>query len=415
MLWLCIHFPHLATEALASPPEALERLAGWAYQWSSQVSYQLRERPLLWLELDASRNLFGGHAALLARLDAQLQQLGYSHAWALAPTSTGAALMTQLPGQRCVFTLPQLRARLETLPLSWLELGEPILTALYESGLRRIGQVLELPGASIARRFGPDTSLYLQRLCGAAREPRTAWRPPPTYRARCEFAAEVRDSTALLFPLQRLLLEFQGYLRGSDRAVLRFTLRLEHHRRSPSSLTVGMSAPTREAAQLLLLARERLHGLVLAAPVLALGLEALEFTAPAVMQADLFGDEVQPLQQLQLLLDRLRARLGEQQVLGLQLLDDFRPERAWRCVQPEQTRAAVPVPAAVRPCALLPEPRRIEPPAQLLRGPERIESGWWDGEDAVRDYYLARCEDGARWWVFQDRRDGLWYLQGLWV
>jgi protein ImuB len=69
----------------------------------------------------------------------------------------------------------------------------------------------------------------------------------------------------------------------------------------------------------------------------------------------------------------------------------------------------------VRPCSLLQPPRRIEAPAVLLSGPERIESGWWDGGDVTRDYYVARAVDGARLWVFQDLARGEWYLQGLWA
>jgi protein ImuB len=62
---------------------------------------------------------------------------------------------------------------------------------------------------------------------------------------------------------------------------------------------------------------------------------------------------------------------------------------------------------------LLPEPEIIAAPATLLAGPERIESGWWDGGDVARDYYLARTEAGARHWVFQNLRSRRWYLQGL--
>jgi protein ImuB len=57
----------------------------------------------------------------------------------------------------------------------------------------------------------------------------------------------------------------------------------------------------------------------------------------------------------------------------------------------------------------------IDAPPELLRGPERIESGWWDQDDVRRDYYLARTGEGAQVWVFRDRRDGAWYLQGLWA
>jgi len=432
-LWLCIRLPRLAHEALATAAgtetvaasrsvdhaaieqAAMERLAAWAYQWSSLVSYRLADGPLLWLELGASRALFGGYGALLAKLTAALTQLGYSHACALAPSPTGAALLTQAGKQRCVTTLPQLRLRLEMLPLALLALPPEVLAALHSAGLRRIGQLLALPAAAIARRFGPAASLYLQRLCGTASDPRPAWRMPAVYRARFEFDAEVRAATALLFPLRRLLLEFQGYLRGRDCAVLRFTLQFEHYRHPDSAITIGMSAPARDAAQLLLLARERLQALELPAPVSALRLQAFEFTAASVLQGDFFGNDAQQLQQLQLLLDRLQARLGDQQVRGLALAADHRPERSWRFVTPQQSMAVPHIPAAVRPCTLLQPPRRIEPPAVLLSGPERIESGWWDGGDAARDYYVARAGDGAQWWVFQDLAQGDWYLQGLWT
>ena len=61
------------------------------------------------------------------------------------------------------------------------------------------------------------------------------------------------------------------------------------------------------------------------------------------------------------------------------------------------------------------EPRRIDKPQELLAGPERIESGWWDGADVARDYYLAREANGAQLWVFQDLRGGGWHVHGIWA
>ena len=49
----------------------------------------------------------------------------------------------------------------------------------------------------------------------------------------------------------------------------------------------------------------------------------------------------------------------------------------------------------------------------LEEGPERIESGWWDGKDVARDYYIVRQAGGARLWVFQERRSKCWYLHGV--
>jgi protein ImuB len=315
-----------------------------------------------------------------------------------------------------VFTVAQLRPRLDPLPLSLLELPEATLAALQSAGLTQIGQVLALPDAALARRFGPETTRYLRRLCCRSSDPRPAWRLPETYRVRCEFEDALSDTGALLFPLQRLLLEFQGYLRARDCAVQRFTLELEHARDAASSLAIGLSAPGREAREFLALVRERLATLELPAPVRALRLQALEFTAPAIVQADLFGSDAQRLQQLQLLLDRLAARLGATSVRGLRGRADYRPEHGWCYVEPGATgTAGVPAGASPRPCYLLPEPQQIAAPGELLAGPERIESGWWDGADAARDYYVARTPQGAQLWVFRDLRAGGWYLHGLWA
>ena len=50
---------------------------------------------------------------------------------------------------------------------------------------------------------------------------------------------------------------------------------------------------------------------------------------------------------------------------------------------------------------------------------ERIESGWWDGALASRDYYIAERSDGVRYWVYcvylghGADVTAHWYLHGL--
>jgi protein ImuB len=431
MLWLCIQLPRLASEALAgaaapaeclpaSCREALERLAAWALQWSSHVhpSADAGGAAGLWLELGASLTLFGGLAPLLRRVRTALDPLNYSTRSGVAPTPSGAALLARAGDAAPATTLAGLRARLAPLPLTVLALPTAVLEACDSAGIRRIGTLLELPDAAIARRFGPAASRYLQQLAGRAPEPLPAWRPPDRWRARCEFTTPVDATTALLFPLQRLLHEFAGYLRATDRAVQRFSLTLEQRARAATHLPIGLSIPGRDAEQFLRLARERLAGAAPGAPVSALVLAADEFTAPVTQQADFLAPEIAAGSDLQQLLDRLNARLGDGAVRQLVTHADHRPERAWRCVP-----AGVHAPAGAaavdawppRPSWLLPQPQPIAPPPELLAGPERIESGWWDGADAARDYYLARDAAGARLWVFRDLRSAGWYLAGLWA
>ena len=53
----------------------------------------------------------------------------------------------------------------------------------------------------------------------------------------------------------------------------------------------------------------------------------------------------------------------------------------------------------------------------LLAGPQRLESGWLEGEAALRDYYMARSPQAGLVWVYRERleaaEDATWFLHGL--
>ena len=52
-----------------------------------------------------------------------------------------------------------------------------------------------------------------------------------------------------------------------------------------------------------------------------------------------------------------------------------------------------------------------------MDGPERIESGWWEGRDVRRDYFVARTQEtGQTLWIFTEARSGGasgWYVHGI--
>jgi protein ImuB len=435
VLWLCIQLPRLAREAAAGAAPAtrrqaqleeaaLRQLALWAHQWSSQVACQHRLDPAdnpggearLWIEIGASLELFGGRAQLQQLIGTALGALGYSGTLASAPTPQGAALLARAALATPADTLGELQCVLAPLALGFLALPAAHLSALHTAGLRRIGELLALPAAAVGRRFGSDTLHYLQRLCGTAPDPLRTITPPARFESTHELAGAITDTTALLFPLRRLLGELQGFLRARDQAVQQCTLKLAHHRGAPTLISLGLSQPGRDATQLLSLLRERLDQCTLHSPVLAIGLVARELLTPYVLQTDAFSQSAEQAAQFHGVLDRLAARLGETAVQSLRTQTDHRPERAWHSV-PGMDRSSTLLPAnsGARPCWLLPKPRSIAAPTQLLAGPERIESGWWDGADVARDYYLACGTSGARLWVFRDLRSGEWFVQGLWA
>jgi len=76
-----------------------------------------------------------------------------------------------------------------------------------------------------------------------------------------------------------------------------------------------------------------------------------------------------------------------------------------------------------RPCWLLAAPQPLEAQRgrprhhgtlHLLEGPERIESGWWDGDDVRRDYYVAKDSRGALLWIYRECTGvKKWFLHGI--
>ena len=59
-------------------------------------------------------------------------------------------------------------------------------------------------------------------------------------------------------------------------------------------------------------------------------------------------------------------------------------------------------------------PAKLGGSLELEHGMERIESGWWDGADVARDYFVARNGQGERYWVFRDLPQARqWWLHGV--
>ena len=56
----------------------------------------------------------------------------------------------------------------------------------------------------------------------------------------------------------------------------------------------------------------------------------------------------------------------------------------------------------------------MEGKLRLVRGPERIEAGWWDNADVARDYFVAENDHAVRLWVFRELTNPQrWFLHGI--
>ena len=446
---------------------ALAAIAMWATQFTPVVS--LEPPAGLLLEIEGSLKLLGGIDNILQSIERGLQDMGYTAAIACASTATAAWLLARNGRSRVAIghsapasreqgsrlrdatdresgaapssagvasvsgvTSPEgapvppfdgaLEPVIAALPVTVLDCDAATRTTFAAIGAKRIGDLLRLPRDGLARRFGPRLLDTLDRALGKLPEARRSFTPPERFEVKLELAAEVTHSEALLFAAKRQLTQLAGFLAARGAGIQRFTLALLHEVQSATVTEIGLVAPTRDLRHLVALTRERLAALTLRAPVRALQLTAGDICALAAGNHSLFQDSLNAQGEWQQLVERLRARLGQDAVHGISARPDHRPEHAWYATQPGTCNMAIET--RPRPLWLLEPPQPLRTIASkphyrddalaLIAGPERIESGWWDGTDARRDYFIAQTPACATLWIYRERREPFaWYLHGI--
>jgi protein ImuB len=395
------------------------------------------------LEVQASLRYFGGRDALLKRLMSTLAPLCHQMHCVSAPTAQGAALLSCLhDGVHCA-DRSALHKTLKAAPVSLLVSGSAHTEALQGMGLRTLGDLRQLPRAGLARRFGEALLTEMDCAFGERPDPREPLTLAPVFRSQLELFARADTTEQVLYGAHVLLARLVAWLAAQHAFVRRFTLLMKHeprwgHAQPVTVLEIALAEPSRDAAHMLVLLRERLAALQLPAPTLELALVSDDISRRPPPNTELFPTPQSEQAGLTRLIERLQARLGREQVQRLVPVADHRPERATAVLPAdplllqarEGARGGVPERCAItRPVWLLPhalplQERQSRPlldgrALQVLAGPERIEAGWWDGALAERDYFVAQTADGALVWLYRARLplsgasegEG-WYLQG---
>lgn len=320
--------------------------------------------------------------------------------------------------------------------------------------------MFRLPRAPLARRVGQAVIDALQRALGERADPRITWSPPSRYSGQREAEYDIESTATVAQFAAPLFAELEALCRATGRGVRRCTLMLEHRHAPPTRIRIGTLEAIQDGARLQAQAALHLARTPLPAPATAVALHASRLEQIMSDTDDLFVDRAGG-EAWATLIERLRARLGATAVMQLATVVDHRPERAdisrpvgvfaartRREYIPVGSRATSlsptvlagtthsrPVAAAPtgmvrtpwewpygrecgdhrRPVWLLPEPEPVRRDRyRLLRGPERIESGWWDGGDVQRDYFVAADTHGAQHWLFRERQPPhRWYVHGL--
>lgn len=387
------------------------------------------------LDVTASLTLFGGHRSLYRQIKHCIGLLGFTVKIGMAPTAMAAWLLARVPAFRHtryaskIIKPASMIKVVDRLPVTLLPAAQVHHAWLQGIGCQTIGDLRRLPRAGLLRRTSPLLLEALDKTYGLIPELLTWIKPPLSFSARIETHERIEHADALLVGAHRLLLQLLGWLVSLQKAVSCFTLLLEHERGraaiAPTAVEIVLAEAAWHEKHLLLLLKERLSKIELIAPVIALKLEVQQLVDMRPPTEALFPEPGGTPADFQRLLELLTARLGKESVMTPAIRPDYRPEQAnhWQPAIEKPHASSLAAPSLERPFWLLEKPLalaiRNERPfygsaLKIIKGPERIESGWYDDHMIARDYFIAQAHDASCYWIFLERtQDPRWFLHGL--
>lgn len=429
----------------------LEEVAEDCDRWTPLVALDAPEGAPdgLILDITGCAHLFGGEAALRARLLAHLERHGLGALAVIAGTPDAARALAR-SGRGGVVPPGGEAAAVAGLPVARLGVSAETVTGLSRAGLKTIGDLAARPATPLAARFGMELLVRLDRTLGREDVRLVPRRPLPACIAERRFAepiartADIEATLALLVDDLALMLEARG---EGGRAFEACFFRTDGAVRR---LRVETARPLRDGVALARLWRERLEALAdpldpgFGFDLVRLGVMRSEPLTPA--QVSLDGRAVEE-EEVAALVDRLAVRLGRERVLRFLQRDTHDPDRASALVPAGGGPApAPPLPPATlaRPLTLFDPPQPVEalaevpdgPPLRFrwrrvvhevacAEGPERLAPEWWrrPEETPTRDYYRVENREGRRFWLFRAGLYGReaqgeadpprWFLHGL--
>jgi protein ImuB len=408
----------------------LESIADWCLRYTPLVACDAPDGLLL--DISGCAHLYGGERELVADLGGRLENAGFAYSLAIAGT-IGAAWAAAHYGKPASHACGEERTLLAPLPLAALRLPPATVAGLTRVGLKRIGNIADLPRAPLTARFGAEVLRQLDRALGHEHEPLTPRLPVAPYVAEQRFAEPIAREEDVLAMTTRLARRLQFALERRGDGARRIELILFRTDGVVRRIAAGTSRPLRDPDDIRALFVERLAALADALdPGFGFDMARLSVIVAEPCPPEQIGiGGGKDAAELCRLVDRLSARLGAHRVRRLAAQDSHIPELAetalpaqvangdagWKAFRQYREEARLPP----RPLRLLARPEPIEAVAEVpdgpplrfrwrralheviaAEGPERIEGVWWSEHGGpARDYFRVEDKSGLRFWLFR--------------
>ena len=389
--------------------QRLRDIAQWLYLVTADISFYQPNGLLI--KVSDMLSLYPSLSRYWQVLDSHLTQLDIHYDYACGYSPYAARLLARA-GFNCVSDdKVTLENALASNALTMTELGDKEVHNLHRVGLRLVSDLLQLPLAELGKRFGVELVTYIGKLTGQLRHPVEYFHPPEQFSQYVELLFDIDKVEWLKKSLLKIYQRLETFLllRNKHAKDLTITLYLRDH--PEQVVSIGAGQGEYKADKWLALSHLTFESLILNAPVTGLTVTARQLVNNDIEKVDLFLGKQGDVSSSELVA-LLQAKLGENQVKGIKINADLRPELSSQHCPPLVEHKETTTTSVLQPSFLLPEPEPLQEKVSIEQGPERIISGWWDDKEVHRDYFIARSEQGRWLWIFRTIEQK-WFVHGL--
>ena len=431
-------------------PQELQKLTSLAmviYGYSPNVV--IDDRGLLLIEIAASLKLYKGLNNLIALLGESLNQeqveyqLAIGHTPACAEILSNKELNYSLPcWQESKQTIDNsmLKLRLAKLPIGFMSVPQKTIEKIRSVGLTHIGELQQLPGSAIRKRFGKQLCDYLYKLDGQLVDPKSYFVPAETFYQKLDFIDVIQHRQGLLFPIKRLVQSLCRFLTVKQMNCQCLRWELFDSDKNVIGFDVLLTDSLINDKIYIELTQLNLERYSLHAPIEAISLTVNKLGELTAINQQLF-EQAADFKQSTTFINKIRARLGNKSCYTLTQKDEHVPELACRQIAEINTNYDIKSgyqnlrsgdqldtdqvysekAVLTRPSWLLEQPQPIhfnqrkliwQGELKIVSAQERLTSYWWK-KKVARDYYLAEHDNGTLYWVFYDQLRQQWFLHGV--
>lgn len=387
----------------------LEQLALYCYRLSARISLQPPDGLLL--EIGSMLKLFGGLQKYWDNLRRFLLETSFSFCLSTGHTPQTARVLARSNHAVCSSSIQEHQQALNGLKVSQLGLSDVQVKRFNSMGVRSYRELRQLPVKELGYRFGITLVSFLARFDQDS-EVNPLFEIPLRFKSRTELNYEVAYSKGLLFPLKPVLQQLEIYLQLRQLQSDCLFLLLDHRSGVSTRLVIKAVSGAWKSKDWLELISIQLDQLRLAEPVISFQVRSHKFTELQQQAKDLLGSQHSDSGGDQLL-SVMVSRLGHNRVCLPSANADPRPEYAGKL----QGTSVLSLPCQQsyikpHPALLTPQNKcRAIKSYQVINGPERVVSGWWDAHQFRSDFYSARSNVGEFNWLVREDT-GNWFCWG---